>query len=227
VTDAAQVLIVFDLDGTLVDSARDLTDAGNALVAAYGVPPLPQAQIVRMVGDGARELVRRLLAACRLDVPLDEALTRFLHEYNDRLVATTRPYEGVVELLEQISAVARLVVLTNKPEYATKRLLNNLDLERFFADVIAGDTAIARKPDPAGLLSLLQRARVTPSRALMVGDSVADLHTAVAAAVPACLVRYGFGFAQVPESERSAAAYEVDRPSEIATIVGRLAPTST
>jgi phosphoglycolate phosphatase len=225
VSDTAGFLVVFDLDGTLIDSARDLADAGNALLAGYGVPPLPHARIVGMVGDGARELVRRLLAACALDVPLDGALSRFLREYNDRLVATTRPYDGVIEMLEQVSRVAHLAVLTNKPEYATKRLLNSFDLERFFPDVIGGDTAVARKPDPAGLLSLVGRAHVTPARALMVGDSVADLRTAVAAAVPACLARYGFGFDQVPQEERSAAAYEVERPKDITDLVERLAAT--
>jgi phosphoglycolate phosphatase len=225
VSDTAGFLVVFDLDGTLVDSARDLADAGNGLLAGYGVPPLPQAQIVGMVGDGARELVRRLLAACALEVPLDDALARFLREYNELLLATTRPYDGVVDMLGWVARIARLAVLTNKPEYATKRLLNSLDLERFFADVIAGDTAIARKPDPAGLLTLIGRAGLTPNRALMVGDSVADLRTAAAAAVPACLARYGFGFAQVPENERSAAAYEVERPAEIGALVERLAAT--
>jgi phosphoglycolate phosphatase len=223
VSDAAGFLVVFDLDGTLVDSARDLADAGNALIAHYGVPPLARAQIVGMVGDGARELVRRLLASCALDVRLDDALAAFLREYDDRLVATTRPYDGVVDMLEQVSRIARLAILTNKPGYATRRLLDSLDLARFFRDVIAGDTAVARKPDPAGLLALVGRAQVTPARALMVGDSVADVRTAGAAAVPACLARYGFGFAHVPEEERSAAAYEVERPGEITTLVERLA----
>jgi phosphoglycolate phosphatase len=225
VSDTAGFLVVFDLDGTLIDSARDLADAGNALLSSYGVPPLLQARIVGMVGDGARELVRRLLAACALDVPLDDAMARFLREYDDRLIANTRPYDGVVEMLERVSCVAHLAVLTNKPEDAARRLLAAFDLERFFTDVIGGDTAVARKPDPAGLLSLVGRAHVTPAQALMVGDSVADLRTAVAAAVPACLARYGFGFAQVPQEERSAAAYEVERPVEIIALVERLVAT--
>jgi phosphoglycolate phosphatase len=227
VSDPAGFLVVFDLDGTLIDSARDLADAGNALLAGYGSATLPQERIVRMVGDGARELVRRLLTASALDVPLDDALARFLREYNDRLLATTRPYDGVVEMLARVSPIARLAVLTNKPEYATRRLLDSLELARFFADVIGGDTAMARKPDPAGLLSLVGRARLTSARALMVGDSVADLRTAAAAGVPACLARYGFGFAQIPDEERALAAHEVNRPSEVAAIVERLAgPTS-
>jgi phosphoglycolate phosphatase len=222
VSDAASFLVVFDLDGTLIDSARDLADAGNALLAGYSAAMLPQDHIVRMVGDGARELVRRLLAASGLEAPLDEALAIFLREYNDRLLATTRPYDGVIEMLSRLLPLARLAVLTNKPEYATRRLLDALDLAPFFKDVIGGDNTMARKPDPAGLLALLGCARLTPARALMVGDSVVDLRTAVAAAVPACLVRYGFGFAQVPDAERALATYEVDRPSEIPAIVERL-----
>src|SRR4030095_16936769 len=87
-------LFVFDLDGTLVDSAQDLADAGNAVLEIYGCPPLPREQMVAMVGDGARELVRRLMAAAGIDTPLDEALAEFLECYDQRLLATTRPYDG-------------------------------------------------------------------------------------------------------------------------------------
>jgi len=222
VSDAGPFLVVFDLDGTLIDSARDLADAGNALVTGYGAAPLPAPEVVRMVGDGARELVRRLLAACHLDVPLDDALATFLREYDKNLLATTRPYDGVIEALERIATQARLAVLTNKPEHATKRLLDSLGLRRFFDNVIGGDTPLPRKPDPAGLRALIGRAQTSPTRALMVGDSVADLRTAVGAGVPACLARYGFGYAQVPEEERSLAAYEVDQPLDVAALVDRL-----
>ncbi len=221
-SEAGPFLVVFDLDGTLVDSARDLADAGNALVTRYGAPPLPASEVVRMVGDGARELVRRLLAASNLDVPLNDALIAFLREYDTRLLATTRPYEGVIEALERISMKSGLALLTNKPEYATNRLLDGLGLRRFFSSVIGGDSSVPRKPDPAGLRALLGRARTTPTRALMVGDSVADVRTAVGAGVPACLARYGFGFEQVPDEERAMAAYEVDQPLEIAALVDRL-----
>jgi phosphoglycolate phosphatase len=225
VTDGGPFLVVFDLDGTLVDSARDLVDAGNTLVTSYGAPPLPPSEVVRMVGDGARELVRRLLAASNLDLPLDDALVAFLREYDAVLLATTRPYEGVIEALERISTKARLALLTNKPEYATNRLLDGLGLRRFFDSVIGGDSSVPRKPDPAGLRALIGRAQTSPTRALMVGDSVADLRTAVGAGVPACLARYGFGFDQVPEEERVMAAYEVDHPLEVAALVDRLTAT--
>ena len=160
-----------------------------------------------MVGDGARELVRRLLEARDVAVPLDHALARFVALYNTRLVATTRPYEGVVEMLQDASTRARLAVLTNKPAKPTERLLDAFDLRKYFADVVAGDGDLPRKPDPAGLTSLVERAGVDPSRALMVGDSPADVQTALNAGVPMCLVRYGFGFAKVSGLERARAAY--------------------
>ena len=143
-------IVVFDLDGTLVDSSRDLAAAGNATLAAYDHPPLPDARVVAMVGDGARELVRRLLAATGLQVSLDEALERFLACYDERLLATTRPYDGVIATLEALKSTTHLTVLTNKPESATRRLLERLELAHYFRDHIGGDSPYGRKPDPAG-----------------------------------------------------------------------------
>lgn len=216
------MLVAFDLDGTLVDSSGDLSDAGNALLAAYGASSVPLSDVVAMVGDGARELVRRLLARGGLDVALDEALGRFLALYDERLLATTRPYDGIITLLDDLQPHARLAVLTNKPTDPSERLLAGLGLRQYFTDVIGGDAAFPRKPNPDGLLALVEKAGVSASQALMVGDSVADLRTARQAGVPACLVRYGFGFAQVPEAERAGADFIVDQPVEIAAIVRRL-----
>ncbi len=215
-------LVAFDLDGTLVDSAQDLADSGNALLRSYGAPVLTSAEVVAMVGDGARELVRRLLVARNVGVPLNHALARFVALYDARLVATTRPYEGVVEMLQDASTRARLAVLTNKPAKPTGRLLDAFDLRKYFTDIVAGDDDQPRKPDPAGLTSLLERAGVGPSRALMVGDSPADVQTAANAGVPMCLVRYGFGFAKVSGLERARAAHEVDRPEAVAAVIARL-----
>jgi phosphoglycolate phosphatase len=222
VTDGRTFLVAFDLDGTLVDSAQDLADSGNALLRSYAARPLSTPDIVAMVGEGARELVRRLLEARRVAVPLNHALARFLALYDARLVATTRPYEGVVEMLHDSSARARLAVLTNKPAHSTQRLLDAFDLRKYFAEVVCGDGDVPRKPDPAGLAGLVERAGVDRSRALMVGDSPADVQTALNAGVPMCLVRYGFGFAKVSGLERAQAAHEVDRPSAVAAVIARL-----
>jgi phosphoglycolate phosphatase len=214
-----RALFVFDLDGTLVDSSTDLADAGNALLELYGRPALPPARIVTMVGDGARELVRRLMAASGLAAPLDEALAQFLECYDERLLATTRPYDGMVGALENLATRTRLAVLTNKPDGLTNRLLEGLGLRHFFSDVIGGDTPYGRKPDPAGLFALLARADVPPEDALMVGDSMNDLLVAEAAGIPMCFARYGFGYGQVPEDDRLRAAHTIQTPEELIDLV--------
>jgi phosphoglycolate phosphatase len=212
-------LFVFDLDGTLVDSSQDLADAGNALLAIYGRDPLPRDQVVAMVGDGARELVRRILASAGVDALLDEALANFLDCYDQRLLATTRPYDGVFATLEALAPQARLAVLTNKPDAATRRLLDGLELLQYFSDVIGGDSPYGRKPDPRGLFALLARADVATENALMIGDSMNDLLVAEAAAVPMCFARYGFGYVQVREEDRLRAAHTIDAPEELIDLI--------
>ncbi len=216
------MLVAFDLDGTLVDSSGDLADSGNALLASYGAPHLPSKAVVAMVGDGARELVRRLLTAGALDVPLDDALERFLALYDDRLLATTVPYDGMPALLDGLKSHARLAVLTNKPLAPSERILRGLGLREFFDDVIGGDSDFGRKPNPDGLLALMDCAAASAAETLMVGDSVTDLRTARAAGTAVCVARYGFGFAQMPPDELQGAAFVVDRPDEIAAVVSRL-----
>jgi len=214
-------LVVFDLDGTLVDSSRDLAEAGNATLATYNRPALPQADVVAMVGDGARELVRRLLTAASLDVSLDEALERFLECYDERLLATTRPYDGVISTLEALKETTQFAVLTNKPEAASRRLLEGLELAHYFRDIIGGDSPYGRKPDPRGLFALLGRYDVPSEEALMVGDSMNDLLVAEAAAVPMCFARYGFGYQQVAEADRMRAAHTINAPEELLELFPR------
>ena len=187
-------LVVFDLDGTLVDSRRDLADSVNAMLAGFGAPPLPEALVGAMVGDGAPVLVRRALEAARL--PADrhgDALARFLAEYDARLLRHTRPYDGIVDLLAGLHGRARLAVLTNKPEAAARTVLEGLDLLRFFDAVVGGDGPLARKPDPPGLLHLARAAGAAPAETMLVGDSAIDLETARRAGARACLARWGFG----------------------------------
>lgn len=206
-------LLVFDLDGTLIDSRRDLADSINVVLRGYGAEELPESEIGDMVGDGARKLVERAIARARLDVPIDEAHTRFLDEYDERLLAYTRPYEGVVDTLEMLRARGvRLAVLTNKPLDATRRILTAFELAHFFDDaVLGGDGPLPRKPDPAGLRELIAHAGSAPARTVMIGDSPIDLETARAAGTRACLCTYGFGCPQpAPElraGERSIADF--------------------
>jgi phosphoglycolate phosphatase len=207
-------LIVFDLDGTLVDSGLDLANAVNALIAELGRPALPVAVIISMVGDGAGVLVRRALTAASLDPETPRALERFLEHYGPHLLDNTRPYPEILDALEWIGGRYRTAVLTNKPAAATEVILEGLGLRRYFQDVIGGDSVHGRKPAPAGLIHLAANARVTPSRVLMVGDSPVDLATARNAATQICLARYGFGY-RFTSSDFRGDELLIDSPMEL------------
>ena len=196
-----QRLIAFDLDGTLVDSRQDLADAANALLASLNTPSLPVPTIASMVGDGAAQLVARVLAAAGL-APAPEALPRFLALYDERLLAHTRLYPGIAQAVGEAANVARLAVLTNKPLRQTERIIDALGLRHYFAEVIGGDGPYPRKPDPTSLEALIATAGATPDTALLVGDSHVDRETARRAQAHCCLVSYGFGTPEDPAGPR-------------------------
>src|SRR5688500_16141382 len=145
------MVLVFDLDGTLVDSVGDLAASATELVTSLGGRPLSQDEVGLMVGDGASLLVRRALAAGGVDPETPGALTRFLDIYDRRLLETTVAYTGVEEALLMASRRGRLAVLTNKPQQPSERILEALGLRRYFDAVIGGDGPHGRKPDPTGL----------------------------------------------------------------------------
>jgi phosphoglycolate phosphatase len=221
VTDAVQDaprLIVFDLDGTLVDSLRDLAESANSLLVECGLEPLPHDVIGDMVGDGAALLVARAFHAAGGAAPAD-ALDRFLAVYNSRLLRHTRPYPQVPEVLHRLAPRCTLAVLTNKPLQATLQILTGLDLARYFDSrrIVGGDGPFARKPDPAGLLHLAAGTNVTTAQTVLVGDSPIDWKTARAAGTRLCLVRYGFGFSRVPVTELVEGELMIDTPIELTT----------
>ena len=209
-------LIVFDLDGTLVDSRRDIADAANALLISCGAAPIPEARIGGMVGDGAARLVARAFIASGIEPPAD-ALERYLAFYDERLLNHTRPYDGIPDVLDALGRRASLAVLTNKPLAATRRILDGLDLSRHFPEsaILGGDGPLPRKPDPAGLSRLIAAAKVPAAATLMVGDSVMDWKTARAAATGVCLARYGFGFDTIPLAELGPGDHVIDLPSQL------------
>jgi phosphoglycolate phosphatase len=209
-------LFVFDLDGTLVDSLRDLADSANALLTSYGAVPLDTATIGGMVGDGAAKLVARACAA--VGVAPRDALPKFLEIYDAKLLAHTRPYDGMPEALASLAAGgASLAVLTNKPLGATRRILSGLQLAKFFDDdaVVGGDGPWPRKPDPSGLLHLCERAAVTPAETMLVGDSFVDWQTAHGAGTAICMARYGFGFLTFPAARFDGRERFIDAPAEL------------
>jgi phosphoglycolate phosphatase len=208
-------LIVFDLDGTLVDSRQDIADSANLTLVAFGAQPLPDAAIGRMVGDGAPTLIARAFAASGV-APRD-ALDRFLAIYDDRLLNHTRPYAGMPELLAHLAPRASLAVLTNKPRAATLRILDGLDLARYFPRdrIVAGDGPFPRKPDPRGLAHLMASTGAAAAETVLVGDSVVDWRTAAAAGTRICLARYGFGWEGFPTDRLAEDAWVVESPDEM------------
>jgi phosphoglycolate phosphatase len=213
-------LVVFDLDGTLVDSKRDLADSANQLLVESGAHPLTQDEIGSMVGNGAPVLVARAFEAVDAPQPID-AVQRFLSIYQRRLLVHTRPYAGIPEALAALSHHASLAVLTNKPIAATRTILQGLDLARYFdADaIVGGDGPFPRKPDPAGLRHLAARVEIAAADTLLVGDSVVDLRTAHAAPSALCMARYGFGFEGLPVSELHPGDLLIDAPVELLSLV--------
>jgi phosphoglycolate phosphatase len=215
----ASNLIVFDLDGTLIDSRRDLADATNALIVELGGTALSDDEVAAMVGEGAAVLVRRALAAAGLDRLPRGALERFLALYDERLTVHTRPYAGIPEALDVLHQEGvNLAVLTNKPERPTRQILDRLDLARSFQHVVGGDTNAGRKPDPAGLSAIIERAGASAGSTILVGDSPIDLQTARAAGTRVCLARYGFGYRFQPDAFRGDELF-VDAPSELPQVL--------
>ena len=215
---ARSPLLVFDLDGTLVDSARDLADSTNDVLASYGCRPIEQSAIVGMVGEGARMLVDRALKAAGCPAQLDEALARFHAIYDTRLVTHTRPYDGIVDVLVATRPRARLAVLTNKPITPTTKILDALGLSSYFAWTIGGDGPFPRKPDPASLAHLIALGEVPPSRVLMIGDSIVDAEVARNAGTRFCLARYGFGQAR-GVTQLEPGEFAAEQPRDLTAVI--------
>ena len=185
-------LVVFDLDGTLIDSARDLAASVNAAIERLrpGTPPVPLERVRTFVGDGAAMLVTRTLGAAGVAVPKEEALPVFLECYQARLLDTTVLYPGVRESLDALGD-RRLAVLTNKPGEMSRRILEGLGVAGRFVRICGAGDVPAKKPDPAGLRMLLEETGTPPAAAVLVGDSAVDVRTGRAAGVLTVGVTYG------------------------------------
>jgi phosphoglycolate phosphatase len=186
--------IVFDLDGTLVDTAPDLVAAANHVLEHVGLPPVDAQSLRPYIGQGARYMIETATAAANLSAAQHEALLeRFLDYYSANIAVGSRPFEGAVEALQAFQAAGvKLAVCTNKREDMTRQLLDTLDLSRFFAAIAGRDTFPTSKPHPGHLLGTIQQAGGDAGRAVMVGDSKVDIATAKAAGVPVVAVSFGY-----------------------------------
>lgn len=195
------MLLIFDFDGTLMDTLRDLAEAASDLSEAYGGRRLTEDEAAAMIGEGAPVFVARILARTGIVQAPAEALPQYLAFYERRVFDHTAPYPGAVDMLATLAPRHRLALLTNKPEASTRALLRHTGLDSRFDAALFGDGALPRKPDPAGILWLMSRFQAKPEDTLMVGDSTMDLDAARAAGVRACLARYGFGFPRIPRDD--------------------------
>ena len=184
--------ILFDLDGTLVDSLADIAAATNRVLASLGLPEHPVDAYRAFVGQGARRLVERALPADRREL-LDEADAAFRADYMQNLLVATKPYPGILALLQTLRALGTpLAVCTNKPQAAAERVVAGLFPEGTFRVVSGQRPEIARKPDPAMALALARELDADPAKVWFLGDTKTDMETAQAAGMRAVGVLWGF-----------------------------------
>jgi phosphoglycolate phosphatase len=215
----AHPLVIFDLDGTLVDTAPDLIATLNAVVATEGVPPTAVDDARHLVGGGARLMIERALSAKSMPADkakLDRLFDSFIAHYSEHIADASRPFPELDEALSQLAASGfRFAVCTNKLEGLSRRLLDALDLTSRFDFICGQDTFDFMKPDPRTLHRTIAASGGDPKRSVMIGDSITDVRTAKAAGIPVVAVEFGYSdipvqslgadrliarFAQLPEA---------------------------
>lgn len=189
-------LIVFDLDGTLIDSRKDLANSINAMLTEFGRQPLPEEMIAEYIGDGAGMLVRRALGDPADEPLVERALLSFLNHYREHKLDYTYVYDGVFAALDALRAAPdgtarKLAVLTNKPIGPALAICDALKLSHHFFRIYGGNSFPAKKPDPEGLTTLIREAEALPEETVMIGDSDVDILTARRAKTWAVGCRYG------------------------------------
>ena len=201
--DLSSTTVVFDLDGTLIDTAPDLAAAANYVFGLIGLAPIEPVQLRPLIGHGSRAMIEeglRLHGVAKTPDEVSALHDRFFPYYADNIAVLSRPFAGVVELLDVLrSAGARLAVCTNKLERLSKSLLRQLGLDERFAAIAGRDTFDVFKPAPGHLTGTIAMAGGRGDRAVMVGDSEIDIATAAAAGVPSIAVT--FGYTRVPVRE--------------------------
>ena len=203
-------LLIFDLDGTLIDSLPDLTDATNDMRSSFGLAPLSPEQVRRLVGQGARSLVERALPGAAPG-EVEEGLQRFLGYNLAHIADKTRPYPGVIETLRALKVLGYpLCVLSNKNVALCREVLSRLGIGEFFPTVFGADSLPFRKPSPEPVLALLREFGVTARECVLIGDSINDVAAGQGAGVWTVGCSYGYG----DHSELVGADYRVgDFPS--------------
>jgi len=185
-------LLIFDLDGTLIDSKKDLVLAVNVMREQMGLPVLPDVTVSSYVGHGVVSLMQKALGAGAADDAVERGLGIFLDYYRLHLLDNTVTYPGVREALAELRE-RRLAVLSNKPVGFSRQILTGLGIANYFSSIYGGDSFEQKKPDPVGIVKLINETGLSPQRTMMVGDSDTDVLTGRNAGVWTCGVTYGFG----------------------------------
>lgn len=195
--------VIFDLDGTLIDSAPDLRTACNKVLAQYGCRSITLEETMTFVGNGAAKLMERAFRATGKvfnNAQIENLTTEFLEFYEGHEADETRIYDGVVSTLHQLQNQGiRLALCTNKPSGPTLNLLKDLNLEGFFEVVVGGDELEHKKPHPQMIFYVLERMQLSASDVVMVGDSTNDIEAAKQASIPNVAVSYGYRKVRVEE----------------------------
>lgn len=189
-------LVMFDLDGTLLDTAPQIAEAANRMLVALGKPMLPQAQIATYIGEGVQNLIKRCLTGSVHTEPAAEEFSRaqpLYHGFYEANAIESQAFAGVLPALQQLKKLGyHLACVTNKPEKFTLPLLQEAGLADFFEVIISGDSLPKKKPDPLPLLHICQKLGVLPAEAVLVGDSETDIQAAHAAGCFVVTVPYGY-----------------------------------
>ncbi|HEY6945035.1 MAG TPA: HAD-IA family hydrolase [Candidatus Acidoferrum sp.] len=184
--------LIFDLDGTLIDSKQDLIRSVNAMLAEMGRDMLHEDTISGYIGHGAPKLIARALGKGVSEEECEKGLKFFLRHYDEHKLDSTRPYPGVAEALEELREFP-MAVLTNKPVRVSNRILEGLGLAKYFRAVYGGNSFETKKPDPLGAKKILEELGAAAEETMMIGDSEVDVQTARNAGTLAAAVNYGFG----------------------------------
>ena len=208
--------LLFDLDGTLIDSREDLANAVNFALSEVGQPPQVHADIIPHVGNGLRVLLSEVLGPVPTEV-LDASIRSFSLYYDEHCLDKTVLYQNVKPVLFELAQSCKMAVVTNKPERFSRKIIGKLGLSELFGVVIGGDTLAERKPHPRPVMKALTDLNRSAESSLFIGDGIQDIQAAQAAGVRSCVVKYGYGFQSSFLS--MAPDFQIDGFSELKEIV--------
>lgn len=208
-------LFIFDLDGTLIDSKRDIADSVHHTMKILGLPPISDETIYEFVGNGVTPLIQKSVsvgAGGTVAAAFEKALTIFKAHYDRHLLDTTQPFPGILKVLNHFSQKT-MAVVTNKSQGYSEKILKGLRMDRFFKGIFGGDTTFPKKPEPDVIHHILQTFSIAPKKSVIVGDSRIDLETGRNAGIVTCGVSWGFRPRK--ELEEIGCDYLIERPEDL------------